>query len=210
MYKESIFIADDHPLLLGGLEKFLTDRGFTVIDTASDGFSAYNSIIKLKPEIAILDINMPKLSGIEIARKCQQNKIETKIILNTLYKDEELYFEAKELNVYGYLLKEFALEEIENCLQTVLSGETYFSKDILKYLNVTIRPLEVLEKLTLTERKTLTLIAQNKTSKEIAEMLFVSIKTVEKHRTNIRVKLGLEPKTHSLLIWVKENYRLFL
>ncbi|MBQ4820601.1 response regulator transcription factor [Aquimarina sp. MMG016] len=211
MNRSTIFIADDHPLLLKGMHIFLTDKGFDVVDTSSDGLSAYNNIIRLKPEIALLDIQMPKLTGIEIARKCLQNKINTKIILLTLHKNEEFYFESKNLNVYGYLLKEFALEEIEHCLKKVSKNETYQGKDIQKLLNVSADSSSgILKKLTTTERKVLYLIAKNKTSKEIAAMLFVTIKTIEKHRANIRVKLGLEAKTHSLLIWVKENYKLFL
>lgn len=209
--KPSIFIADDHPILLQGLETFLKDKGFKILGTATDGHSAYNNIVKLKPEIALLDIKMPLLSGIEIARKCMQNNISTKIVLITLYKDEALYFEAKDLNVYGYLLKEFAIEEIENCLEEVVKGQQYFSKDILRHLNISIEPTsKILNKLTLTERNVLELIAKNKTTKEISQMLFVTIKTIEKHRTNIRVKLGLDSRSYSLLVWVKENYRLFI
>ncbi len=208
MKSPSIIIADDHPILLKGLESFLTEKGYDIVGTASEGNLAYNLIVKLKPEIAILDIKMPKMSGIEIAKKCKSHA-DTKIILITFYKDEALYFEAKDLNIYGYLLKEFALEEIEACLNKVSSGERYFSEGILDRLNISKEPTKIFENLTFTEQKVLTLIAQNKTSKEIAEVLFVTLKTVEKHRANIRVKLGLAPKTHSLLIWVKENKHLF-
>lgn len=208
--RPSILIADDHPLLIKGLETLLISKKFKVIGTALDGQVAYNNIIKLKPDIALLDIKMPLMSGIEIARKCNKNNINTKIILITLYKEEELYFEAKNLNVYGYLLKEFALEEIENCLEKVIKGEKYFSKDVLRHLNISKESdSKVLESLTRTEFNVLELIAKNKTSKEIAEMLFVTLKTIEKHRANIRIKLGLEARTHSLLVWVKENYKLF-
>lgn len=209
--KPSIFIADDHPLLLKGLEAFLLSKNFTIVGTAVDGRSAYNSIIKLKPEIALLDIKMPLMSGIEIARKCKQNNINSKIVLITLYKEEELYFEAKDLNIYGYLLKEFALEEIENCLEKVIKGQQYFSKDILRHLKISIESdSDILDKLTPTERNVLELIAKNKTTKQIAAMLFVTVKTIEKHRTNIRVKLGLDTRSYSLLVWVKENYKLFI
>lgn len=210
MKKPTIIIADDHPILLKGLESFLKEKEYDIIGTATNGNLAYDLIVKSQPEIAILDIKMPKISGIEVARKCQQHATNTKIILITLYKDEALYYEAKDLGVYGYLLKEFALEEIEACLSAVNINQQYFSKDILSYLNISKTSNDILEKLTLTEQKVLALIAQNKTSKEIADILFVTIKTIEKHRTNIRVKLNLAPKTHSLLIWVKENSHLFV
>ena len=117
----SIVIADDHPLMLRGLTDFLTSKGFRIVGSAEDGNSAYNLIVKLKPEIAILDIRMPYKTGLEIAEACQKNNLPTKIILITFDKEEELYEKAKEYNVYGYILKEFAIEEIE--VKKVLQNE---------------------------------------------------------------------------------------
>ena len=105
----NIVIADDHPLMLRGLSDFLTSKSFTIIGMAEDGNSAYNLIVKLKPEIAILDIRMPYKTGLEIAEDCQKNNIKTKIILITFDKEEELFQKAKSFNVYGYILKEFAI-----------------------------------------------------------------------------------------------------
>lgn len=205
MKQNSIIIADDHPLLLKGLSDFLIERYYNVIGRANDGREAYELIENLKPDIAILDIQMPKLSGLEIARLCHNNNIETKIILITFHKEKALYSEAKDLNIFGYILKEFALEEIENCIKSVFQNTPYFSPKILEMLSASETNPKGFDALTPSEKKILKLIAIDKTNKEIASLLFISHRTVEKHRSNIINKLKLEQKTNSLLIWAKEN-----
>lgn len=205
MNQNSIIIADDHPLLLKGLSDFLIERGYNVIGRANDGQEAYELIENLKPDIAVLDIQMPKLSGLEIARLCHNNNIETKIILITFHKEKALYSEAKDLNIFGYILKEFALEEIENCIKSVFQNIPYFSPKILEMLSASETNPKGFDALTPSEKKILKLIANDKTNKEIASLLFISHRTVEKHRSNIINKLKLEQKTNSLLIWAKEN-----
>lgn len=201
----SIIIADDHPLLLKGLSDFLVEKGYNLVGSGKDGREAYNLIIQEKPDIAILDIQMPYMSGIEIAQKCRSQNIDTKIVLITLHKEKELYQKAKELNIFGYILKEFALEEIETCIQTVKTGKPFFSTKLKELIGVVLIEDSDLSKLSPSEKKILKLIAQDKTNKEIGSQLFISYRTVEKHRSNIITKLSLEPKTNSLLIWAKEN-----
>lgn len=201
----SIIIADDHPLLLKGLNDFLSEKGYNIIGSGSDGRQAYNLLIQKEPDIAILDIQMPYMSGLEIAQQCRTNNIKTKIVLITLYKEVELYEKAKELNIFGYILKEFALEEIENCIESVKEGKPFFSAKIKESIDTRTIDDDLLSSLTPSEKKILILIAQDKTNKEIASHLFISHRTVEKHRSNIITKLQLEPKTNSLLIWAKEN-----
>tara|TARA_R110000868_G_scaffold48006_2_gene156648 strand:- start:232 stop:864 length:633 start_codon:yes stop_codon:yes gene_type:complete len=203
----SIVIADDHPLMLRGLTDFLKSKNFNVIGSASDGNSAYNLIVKLKPEIAILDIRMPHKTGLEIAEACKKNDLSTKIILITFDKEEELYDQAKSFGVYGYILKEFAVEEIETCIQHVINNKPYFSEEIVSYLNhnnLNDKP-KYLELLTKSELKIVKLISENKTSQDIADELTISIKTVHKHRSNIVSKLGLDNKPTSLSIWANIN-----
>lgn len=201
----SIIIADDHPLLLKGLNDFLSEKGYNIVGSGSDGRQAYNLLIQKEPDIAILDIQMPFMSGLEIAQQCRTNNIKTKIVLITLHKEIELYEKAKELNIFGYILKEFALEEIENCIESVKEGKPFFSAKIKESIDVRTVHDDLLDLLTPSEKKILNLIAQDKTNKEIASHLFISHRTVEKHRSNIINKLELEPKTNSLLIWAKEN-----
>jgi DNA-binding NarL/FixJ family response regulator len=203
----SIVIADDHPLMLRGLTDFLTSKGFNILGSATDGNSAYNLIVKLKPEIAILDIRMPHKSGLEIAEACKNNGLTTKVILITFDKEEELYDKAKAFNVYGYILKEFAIEEIETCIENVVNGTPYFSEEIASYLkasDLSQKP-ETLDLLTKSELKIVNLISENKTSQEIADELSISVRTVDKHRSNIVHKLELENKPTSLSIWANIN-----
>ncbi len=206
----SIIIADDHPLLLKGLSDFLIEKNFNLLGSGKDGREAYNLIIQNEPDIAILDIQMPYMSGLEIAQKCKGLDIDTKIVLITLHKEKELYQKAQELNIFGYILKEFALEEIENCIKTVTEGTPFFSEKIKELIGVVLMEDNDLKTLTPSEKKILKLIAQDKTNKEIASQLFISYRTVEKHRSNIITKLNIEPKTNSLLIWAKENHEKLL
>jgi DNA-binding NarL/FixJ family response regulator len=208
MKRQTIIIADDHPLLLKGLSDFLLERGYNVIGKAENGEKAYELIQQLNPDIAILDIQMPILSGLEIAKKCLHEEFKTKVVLITFHKEKELFYQSKDLNIFGYLLKDFALEEIENCIKTVTEGTPYFSAKILELLNLDRSDPNGLDTLTPSEKKILKLIASDKTNKEIAALLFISHRTVEKHRSNIINKLHLEQKTNSLLIWAKEHQEL--
>ncbi|MFD2822284.1 response regulator [Lacinutrix iliipiscaria] len=207
----SIIIADDHPLMLRGINDFLESKGFNILGSAQDGRAAYNLIVKEKPDIAILDIRMPHMTGLEVAEECKKNNLNTKIILITFDKEEELYDKAKELNIYGYILKEFAIEEIETCIAHVEMDEPYFSEEIATYLNksYTTTNSGALDGLTKSEKKIVRLIAENKTSQQIADELNVAIKTIHKHRSNIVAKLNLDNKPTSLSIWANLNKNKF-
>ncbi len=204
----SIVIADDHPLLLKGLQDFLTEKKYNVIGSALNGKDAHELIVKHEPDIAILDIRMPYKTGIEIARACK-NTVKTKIILLTFERNGLLYKQAKDLNVYGYLLKESALTEIEKCIDSVTKNRPYFSTGIEKYFDDNSNGLNI-EILTPSEKRILKLIAQNRTAKEIAEQINISSRTVEKHKSNIIKKLNITAHQNSLLIWVKENQDMLL
>lgn len=202
---KTIITADDHPLLLKGLNDFLLEKKYNLVGSGNNGREAFNLIATKKPDIAILDIQMPFMSGLEIAKKCKIQNLQTKIVLITLHKEKELFQKAQELNIFGYILKEFALEEIENCINTVSAGKSYFSPKIMELLGIVFVEDNDLSRLTPSEKKILKLIAKDKTNKEIASLLFISYRTVEKHRSNIITKLNLEQKTNSLLLWAKEN-----
>lgn len=205
----SIIIADDHPLILKGLSDFLVEKNYNLIGSAVNGKEAFELIESQKPDIAILDIQMPFFTGLEIAKKCKDLGLPTKIILITFEKDEAIYNEAKALSIYGYVLKEFALVEIENCIAAVLKGKSYFSPELIEFLEIN-EPPEEWGLMTPTEKQILKLIAKNNTGVEIGEILFISPRTVEKHKSNIIKKLNLPQKQNSLLIWVKENQSCFL
>ncbi|MBT8271388.1 MAG: response regulator transcription factor [Flavobacteriaceae bacterium] len=203
-----IIIADDHPLILKGLSDFLVEKGHKVLEAVTDGKTALKQILKHEPEIAILDIRMPELNGLEVAKMIKEQGLSTKIVLITFEKDGTLLNEAKRMNIHGYILKEFALVEIEKCLEVLQAGKSYFSESLKELISEdSIIDLSVLS---VTEKKILRQIAQNKTTKEIGEAMFVSYRTVEKHRSNIIRKLGLDHQQNSLLIWAKENQKYFI
>ncbi|WP_298756425.1 response regulator transcription factor [uncultured Psychroserpens sp.] len=200
----SIIIADDHPLILKGLNDFLLEKQFNVIASAKNGKEALTLINAHKPDIAILDIQMPMLTGLEVAEKCKTFNLDTKIIIITFEKSQDIYNKAKSLGIYGYILKEFAIAEIENCIASVLQETSYFSPELIEYLEIKETPDE-LKTLTDSEMKVFKLIAENKTAKEIASVLFISDRTVEKHKSNIRTKLKLESKANSIVLYAKEH-----
>nr|WP_321234519.1 response regulator transcription factor [uncultured Psychroserpens sp.] len=204
----SIIIADDHPLILKGLNDFLLEKNFNVIASAKNGKEAFTLINAHQPDIAILDIQMPILTGLQVAEKCKDKGLNTKIVIITFEKSEEIYNKAKSLGIYGYILKEFAIAEIENCIASVLNERSYFSPELIEYLEIKETP-EELKTLTDTEMKVFKLLALNKTAKEIGNDLFISDRTVEKHKSHIRTKLKLESKANSIVLYAKE-YEEFL
>ncbi|MUU79305.1 response regulator transcription factor [Winogradskyella endarachnes] len=202
--KPNIIIADDHPLILKGLYDYLIEKNYNVIASAKNGKEALALIKAHQPDIAILDIKMPFFSGLEIAEKCKTENLSTKIVLITFEKDEKTYNEAKALDIYGYVLKEFALEEIENCIKSVINDKPYFSPELISYIEINQGPIK-LKSLTDAELKVLKLVGDNKTASEIAKELFISSRTVEKHKSHIRKKLALNSKSTSLYLFAKEN-----
>ncbi|MEN2281747.1 response regulator transcription factor [Algoriphagus sp. SE2] len=204
MSKPTVIIADDHPLLLKGLKDFLTENEIDVVATAQDGKEALNKITEFRPQLAILDLEMPYLTGLEIASECKNQKIQTKIILLTLHKELYLYHQAKELNLSGYILKEFALGELSSAIETVLKGENFFSEKIFENKESNNLNSDQTQ-LTPSEKKILRLIAEGLSTKKIAEKLFIAERTVDKHRSNMISKLKLEKKHNSLLLWAQKN-----
>ena len=200
----SIIIADDHPLILKGLKDFLLEKEYNVLASAKNGKEAFTLINAHRPEIAILDIQMPYLTGLQVAQKCKEAGLSTKIIIITFEKSEDIYNEAKSLGIYGYILKEFAIEEVEHCIANVLEEKSYFSPELIEYLEIKQLPDE-LKLLTETELRVLQLTAKNKTAKEIGAIIGCSNRTVEKHKSHIRSKLELSSNANSIAIYAKEQ-----
>jgi DNA-binding NarL/FixJ family response regulator len=197
-----ILIADDHPFTLQGTKSFVESYGYKITDTCSNGVSALNLITLHQPDIAILDINMPGIDGLDVAKKVQESKLKTKVILLTMHKEMTIFKKATEYGIYGYILKEHAQTELEKCLIEVAKGNKYVSEFLEEDLVIDNKNSNNdIAKLTLSERKILGLISQQKTSKQIAELLFLSERTVEGHRTNIIEKLGLPKEKNTLLKW---------
>ena len=204
--KPKLLIVDDHPVFRRGLREIIEERRiFEVVGEASDGKMALNAVEESQPDIIVLDIDMPRLNGLEMARVLQREKSPIRIVFLTMYKDEDLFNSAMDVGVKGYVLKENAGEEIIGALQKVAKGESFVSpslshagerrKDRVQALLLS-KPQ--IEELTAAERRILKLIAEDRTSKEIADVLQISIKTVENHRLSICHKLNLHG-SHSLL-----------
>jgi len=206
---QNILIADDHPIVAEGLQHLLEKKGHNISKVCNNGLEAYNWILVNKPHIALLDLNMPGLNAIEIMEKLQGNKIKTYIIIYTMVNDAGIFTRAKELGVKGYLLKEFAMSEIEECIKTVQNGQIYFSTHLKTKLSINknneidnVNPL-----LTFAENKILRLVADQRSNKQIAEQLFITERTVETHRRNIIKKLKLPPGNNSLVLWATKNWK---
>jgi DNA-binding NarL/FixJ family response regulator len=201
-----ILIADDHPFTLQGTKSFVESYGYNVEDTCSNGISALNLIHLHQPDIAILDINMPGLDGLDVAKKVQETKLKTKVVLLTMHKEMTIFKKANEYGIYGYILKEHAQTELEKCLIEVVKGNKYVSEFLEDDLISNSKSnLGEGANLSLSERKILELIAQQKTSKQIAEVLFLSEKTIEGHRSKIIEKLGLPKEKNALLKWAMQQ-----
>lgn len=201
-----ILIADDHPLTLQGTVAYVEKMGHNVVCSCSNGKAALNFIQLHTPDLAILDLNMPGLDGIEVAQKIFENKSQTKIVLLTMHNEMSILNKAKEYNIHGYVLKDKAFPDLENCLEEIKNGKKYFSTSMHNNTSQnTDDSNNLLSILTLSERKIVALIAAQKTSKQIAEMLFLSEKTVEGHRSKIIEKLGLPKEKNTLLKWAIQH-----
>jgi DNA-binding NarL/FixJ family response regulator len=208
-----ILIADDHPVVRKGLRFSIEeDPALKVVAEASDGEMALAMIKKLSPHIVVLDIDMPKLDGIGVAREIARQKLDAKIIFLTFHADEDLFRTAMDLGSKGYILKDSASQEIVAGVHAVASGRPYISSAITAGL---LQPRETPEaglkdtltnNLTPTERRIMRLIADGKSSKEIGAELSIHYRTVENHRTNICRKLALEGEgANALLRFALQN-----
>ena len=194
-----IVVADDHPIVRQGLRKTIeSDPSLQIVAESGDGKIALEQIQRFQPEVAILDINMPEVGGLAAARRVQELKLRVGIVLLTIHREEEFFQEAMNIGVKGYLLKDSLTIDIIAGVKAVAAGRHYISSSLSSYLinrcNRAIPHIEeksMFDNLTPAERRVLRLISEEKTSKEIAESLFISPRTVETHRTNICRKLQL-------------------
>jgi DNA-binding NarL/FixJ family response regulator len=189
----------------------LIQQGYVQIKALINGAQALDYIIDKEPHIAILDIQMPLLSGFEVIKKCRQLKKETQFIILTSYKEQGFILKAKKLNISGYIMKDEPFVEIDKCIQAVMEGSTYFSGIFDSIVEGEIKiEIQKIKLLSPSERTILRMIAQNQNSKQIAESLTISIRTVQKHRSNIINKLELPSKMDALWLWTQKHQELIL
>lgn len=195
----SIVIADDHPIVRQGLRILIeSDPRLNVLAEADDGETAVALIEKLNPQIAVLDVDMPRLDGFGVARELQKRKLTPKIVFLTIHSEEDLFNAAMDLGASGYILKDSATFEIVNGIKAVAEGKYFVTPSLTSFLVRRTQRTHDLQKnipavsrLTPTERRIVQMIANYKSNKEIAEELFVHYRTIETHRSNICQKLDL-------------------
>ncbi len=208
-----VVIADDHPIFRSGL-KFLLETSFQGIEIKEfdNGSAVLEECLVNPPDVVVLDIDMPEKNGLVVCDELIQQKCPSKIIILTMYKDAEMLKLAFYNGAHGYLVKDNTSEEMVDCIQTILDGRSYIAKSIRESQpqvdsdDLTKTQIaELLQILTRTELKTLKLVSQKLSSKEIADLLFVSVKSVENYRSRICKKLNLDARNNSLLLWVVDN-----
>jgi DNA-binding NarL/FixJ family response regulator len=194
-----LVIADDHPIYREGLRRVIErDTALRVLAEAGDGEEAVAQIAACRPDVAVLDLDMPKLDGFGAVRRLNEQRLAVAVIFLTMHKDEDAFNEAMNLGVKGYVVKDSAVIDIVNAIRAAAAGEDFISPQLSSYLlRRARRNAELVERkpslndLTPTERRVLSLIAEHKTTKEIAAELFISPRTVDHHRAHICAKLDL-------------------
>ena len=192
----STLLADDHVIVRDGLKNLLLREGFDVIAEASDGHEAVRLAKELCPAIAVLDIFMPLLNGLDAARQINKICPQTKTILLTMYHEEQYVLEALKAGICGYVLKTQASQDLVKAIREVSQGSIYLSPTVTgavvkAYMEQGELPSTPSAPLTPREREVLQLVAEGKSTKEVAEILKVEVKTAETHRTNIMKKLDI-------------------
>ncbi|MBI3795043.1 MAG: response regulator transcription factor [Nitrospinae bacterium] len=205
-----VLIADDHPVILAGLRKILDGKKIDVVGEGKDGLEALKQIERLKPDLAILDIFMPKLSGLEILRELQEKDLGTKAIILSGLVEKEYLDKVLKYGGKGYLLKDNSHLELLAAIDCILSGGIYISASVTEKLNkisglgYAVGPEAAVMSLTGTEKQILLFLAEKKTSKEIAEILHVSFRTVQNHRMRICNKLNVRG-VNALMFFAMKN-----
>lgn len=197
--KYRVVIAEDHTILREGLRSLIASSpDFQVVSEAEDGYAAIRCAEKHKPDILLLDLSMPRLNGLEAIKGIKKVSNKTKVVVLTVHKADEYILASLRAGADGYLLKNENFADLLTAFKSVLSGKQYLSPEISETVLVgcldgkkTLKKTTAWDSLSKREREILKLIAEDYKSKDIAQLLFISIKTVEKHRANLMKKLNL-------------------
>lgn len=208
-----IILADDHIMLRQGIKKIIEEsEDIVVIAEASDGLELLTVLKKMTPEMIILDISMPNLRGIEVSREIKSFNPEIKVLILTMHKKIDYLYHALSAGADGFLLKEDTDEELFTAIETIRRGRIYvspsFSTELAEDMSKICRgdgrfPVE---RLTTREREVLKLVSEGKSSREIADLLFISVRTAEHHRENIKRKLNLKKVADLVKYAILEGY----
>ena len=188
-----VLLADDHAIVCQGLRVLLEREGFEVVAEASNGREALRLSQVHHPEVAILDLSMPLLNGIDAAREIIKAHPQTKVVLLTMHTEDGLVLESLRAGIKGYVLKTRACDEVVQAIRAVCKGEMYLTQSLSRTVIQAFLRQEVPPESPISdrERQVLQLVAEGKTTKEIAALLGISVKTAESHRSNIMDKLNI-------------------
>ena len=210
MEKIKVLVADDHLLVREGICKLLElDEKINIIGTAVDGEEAVNKTRKLKPDLILMDLNMPKLSGILAAEQIKTLYPEVKVIILTIHDDEEYVYEVLKAGAEGYLQKDVSAEELRSALQMVFNGETLFPSSVInRVMGRQIGKIEETMEDILTDREieVLEMMAKGNNNRTIGEKLFISEKTVKNHVSSILKKLEVNDRTQAVIYAIKKGW----
>lgn len=199
----TILVVDDHELFRSGVKVLINTMGNIDIIEASDGQECIEVLKHTTPDVILMDINMPNMDGIEATKKALSENSDLKILILSMFDDSKYYNTLIDLGVKGFLLKDSNVEELKNGIQSVLEGRSYFSQQLL--LNL-IKNKDTGSNVNLTEREieVLNLIAKGHSTQEISDLLFISFRTVERHRSNLFLKTETN-STLKLLVYSIKN-----
>lgn len=207
-----ILIADDHPIFRAGLRQVIErDTLIKVVAEADNGQQALDALAECGAQVVILDVDMPVMDGLQAAQAIREKRLPIQVIILTMHKDERFLNAALDLGVKGYLVKDSAATEVVNCIRAVADGGEFVSPQLTSLLLKRSRGAAALleqkpslESLSPSERRVLQLVGQYKTSKEIADLLCLSVRTIEFHRARICEKLELKG-SHALIKFAVEH-----
>ncbi len=203
MKKIRVLLVDDHAILRTGLQRLLTEEDdIEVIGEAGDGREAIQKVQELHPDIVLMDIGMPVMNGMEATKQIKKRDHDVKILVLTMHDNEEYLFQVLQAGASGYVLKKAADSDLVNAIHIVEGGDCFLYpsaaklvvEDYLEKVKHGQEPTTSYDALTDREREILTLVAEGYTNREIAETLFISVKTVETHKANIMEKLNLHKR----------------
>jgi DNA-binding NarL/FixJ family response regulator len=200
----SCLVADDHPAMVEAICAVLEDHGIEVAGRARDGDEAFAKIQTRRPDVALVDVRMPALSGIELVRRAAKAKVDTAIVLYTGYGDRALVTEALDAGARGFLMKEAPLVDLVRAVEIVAEGGTYVDP-VLAGLFAAARVRNGAPELTQRERDVLRLLAEGHSNEEIGKQLFISAETVRTHIRKAMKKLGAETRTQAVAIALRQS-----
>lgn len=206
----NIMITDDHSMIREGLKQLLElDGDMRVVEEASDGIECLEKIGNAKPDVLLLDINMPRMNGLEVLAKLKEKKIKTKVLVLTVHNEIDYLLKAVEIGINGYLLKDSESSELKKAIVSVVDGENYIQPSLIPSLNAKMiqrdNDKDKIEDLTRRELEVLKLLATGNYNKEIAEELGISERTVKNHVSNIFKKIEVTDRTQAAVFAIRNN-----